>query len=153
MFTNFENMTLSTSKSKVCFFFQEVRFTLAQRAELKSFIQSIFKKEGKKLESINYIFVTDKALLDINRQFLQHDFYTDIITFDLSTSAEVQAEIYISVDRVRENASQLGVSFKSELHRVIFHGVLHLCGYKDKTKAESEKMRKMEEVYLKKFGL
>ena len=146
-------MTLSTSKSKVCFFFQEVKFTLAQRAELKSFIESIFKKEGKKLDSINYIFVTDKALLNINRQFLQHNFYTDIITFDLSSSEEIQAEIYISVDRVRENAAQLGVSFKSELHRVVFHGVLHLCGYKDKSRAECEKMRKMEDVYLMKYGL
>jgi len=146
-------MTLSTSKSKVCFFFQDVKITLTQRATLKTFIQSIFKKEGKKLESINYIFVNDKALLDINRQYLQHDFYTDIITFDLSASTEVQAEIYISVDRVKENAAQLGVSFKSELHRVIFHGVLHLCGYKDKSKTESEKMRKMEEVYLKKYGI
>ena len=146
-------MTLSASKSKVCFFFQDVKISLDQRTALKSFIQSIFKKEGKKLESINYIFVTDKALLDINRQFLQHDFYTDIITFDLSASEETQAEIYISVDRVRDNAFQHQVSFKSELHRVIFHGVLHLCGYKDKSKAESEKMRNMEEAYLKKYGL
>lgn len=139
------------SQSKVCFFYQGVKVTLQHRTRLKNYIQSIFKKEGKKLLSINYIYCTDKALLEINRQFLSHDFYTDIITFDLSDANEVQAEIYISVDRVKDNAVQLGVSFKSEMHRVIFHGVLHLCGYKDKSKHEKEEMRKMENLYLSKY--
>ncbi len=137
----------------IFFFFQEVKINLANRSELKKYIQSIFKKERKKLESINYIFCTDKALLEINRQYLSHDYYTDIITFDLSETSGVQAEIFISVERVKENALLLGVSFKSELHRVIFHGVLHLCGYKDKTKAEKERMRGKEEFYLKKYIL
>ncbi len=150
LFTNFEIMP---SQSKVCFFFQGVKVNLAKRAELKKYIQTIFKKEGRGLESINYIFCTDKALLGINRQYLNHDFYTDIITFDLSESDAVQAEIYISVDRVRENAVGLGVFFKSELHRVIFHGVLHLCGYKDKSGGENEKMREKEEFYLTKYEL
>jgi probable rRNA maturation factor len=141
-----------TSLSKVCFFYQGVQPGLTNRTVLKNFIESIFKKEGKKLLSINYIFCTDKALLEINRQFLSHDFYTDIITFDLSDFTAMQAEIYISVDRVRENAAGLGVTFKSELHRVIFHGVLHLCGYKDKTRREMEEMRGKEEYYLKKYG-
>ncbi len=109
--------------------------------------------EGKEIESVNYIFCTDKALLNINQQFLSHDFYTDIITFDLSDSKAIQAEIYISVDRVKENAQNLGVSFKSELHRVIFHGVLHLCGYRDKKVEEIKGMRRKEEFYLKKYGL
>lgn len=148
LFTNFENMPLSFSKSKVYFFFQEVKISLTRRTGLKKFIGSIFRKEGKKLKSINYIFCTDKALLEINRQFLSHDFYTDIITFDLSDSEEIQAEIYISVDRIRDNAAQLGTSFKSELHRVIFHGVLHLCGYKDKSQIDQAKMRKKEDLYL-----
>ncbi len=154
LFTNFENMPLSTSKSKVCFFFQGAKVSLDNRTQLKKYIESIFKKEGKKLESINYIFCTDKAVLEINRQFLAHDFYTDIITFGLSEAkAPIQAEVYISIDRVKENARQLGVSFKSELHRVIFHGVLHLCGYKDKSKKDIEEMRGKEEFYLKKYGL
>ena len=151
LFTNFENMLLSSSKSKVCFFFQEVKVNLAKRTEVKKYLQSIFKSEGKKIKSINYIFCTDKALLEINRQFLNHDFYTDIITFDLSETEVIEAEIYISIDRVKDNALQLGVSFKLELHRVIFHGVLHLCGYKDKSKAEKNKMRGKEEFYLKKY--
>jgi probable rRNA maturation factor len=141
------------SQSKVCFFYQGVKVTLQHRTRLKNYIQSIFKKEGKKLLSINYIFCTDNALLDINRQFLSHDFYTDIITFDLSDANEVQAEIYISVDRVKDNAVQLGVSFKSEMHRVIFHGVLHLCGYKDKSKQDMEEMRGKENLYLHKYFL
>ena len=153
LFTNFENMPLYISKSKVCFFFQGVKVSLAKRTQLKKYIQSVFKKEGKELQSINYIFCTDKAVLEINRQFLAHNFYTDIITFDLSELNTIQAEIYISVDRVKDNAAQLGVSFKSELHRVIFHGVLHLCGYKDKKRGEIEEMRSKEEFYLNKYGL
>lgn len=136
------------SFSKVCFFFENRDFSLKKRTILKRFIESIFKTEREKLESLNYIFVSDKRLLEINRQFLQHDYYTDIITFNLSVNASIHAEIYISIDRVKENAKKLGVSFKSELHRVIFHGALHLCGYKDKSKREREKMREREDFYL-----
>lgn len=108
--------------------------------------------EKKYLASLNYIFCTDKRLLEINRQYLKHDFYTDIITFPLSApKMPVEAEIYISIDRVRENAKTLDVSFKTELHRVIFHGALHLCGYGDKTKGEKEKMRGKEDKYLQKY--
>lgn len=139
---------MSLSKSKVYFFYQGVKSGLQSRTKLKKFIELIFKNEGRPLLSINYIFCTDKALLEINKQFLKHDFYTDIITFDLSESDEIAAEIYISVDRVRDNASLLGVSFKSELHRVIFHGALHLCGYSDKTKDQKAEMRGKEDFYL-----
>jgi probable rRNA maturation factor len=138
------------SLSKVCFFFEKRDFSLQNRTGLKAFVESIFKKEKKALASINYIFCSDKRLLEINRQFLNHDYYTDIITFDLSESSSTQAEIYISVDRVRDNAKQLGSSFKSELHRVVFHGALHLCGYRDKTTKEKEEMREKEGFYLKK---
>ena len=139
---------MSLSKSKVYFFYQGVKPGLQDRTKLKKFIELVFKKEGKRLLSINYIFCTDEALLEINKQFLKHDFYTDIITFDLSETADLTAEIYISIDRVRDNANTLGTSFKSELHRVIFHGVLHLCGYKDKTEIEKAKMRGKEDSYL-----
>jgi rRNA maturation RNase YbeY len=141
-------MPHSRSTSKIYFFFQDVRINLANQTQLKHFIHSIFGKEGKRLECLNFIFCTDKALLEVNRQFLSHDFYTDIITFDLSDSHNVQAEIYISIDRVKENAAMLGVSFKSELHRVIFHGVLHLCGYKDKSKDQKNLIRGKEDFYL-----
>jgi rRNA maturation RNase YbeY len=139
------------SKSKVCFFFEYKKFNLENRDRLKVFITSIFRKEKKKLFSISYIFCSDKKLLEINRQFLKHDYYTDIITFELSGSNSVQAEIYISVERVKENAKTLGVSFKSELHRVIFHGILHLCGYWDKKKSQKRGMREKEDFYLSSY--
>ena len=144
-------MPIPFSKSKVYFFFQEVKFTFTKRTALKKYIELIFRKEGKKLKSINYIFCSDKALLKINSQFLSHDFYTDIITFDLSESKEIQAEIYISIDRVRDNAASHGTAFQSELYRVIFHGVLHLCGFKDKNKAEQAKMREKEDYYIQSY--
>ena len=137
--------------STIQFFFEKRGMTLTNRAQLKEFIRSIFKKEKKKIPNLNYIFVSDKRLLEINRQYLLHDFYTDIITFDLSTAHSSEAEIYISVDRVKDNAKTLGVSFRSEIHRVIFHGALHLCGYKDKTKEQSKKMRKKEDTYLESY--
>ena len=145
-------MSSSVSKSKICFFFDKTNFRLEKRTELKSFIEILFKKEKKRLSSLNYIFCTDKRLLEINRQYLKHDDYTDIITFDLSTSDVTQGEIYISIDRVRENAKVLGLSFNSELHRVVFHGALHLCGYGDKTKAQLEEMRKKEDAYLSSYS-
>ena len=148
MFTNFEIMG---SNSKVHFFFKKKGFSLKNRSVLKKFIESIFRRERKKLASLNYIFCSDKDLLNINRQFLNHDFYTDIITFDLSVSDKVDAEVYISVDRVRENAEKMKVSFKSELHRVLFHGVLHLCSYNDKTKRDKAEMTSKEDFYLKQY--
>ena len=144
-------MGLSTSKSKICFFFEHNSFSLQHRTELKVFIETLFQKERKKLASINYIFCSDKRLLEINQQFLRHDYYTDIITFDFSETDATQAEIYISIDRVKDNAKTEGVSFKSELHRVIFHGALHLCGYKDKKKGERKIMREKEGLYLSKY--
>lgn len=137
-----------SSQSKVCFFFDSKNFTLGNRTALKDFIVSIFKREKCGLDSISYVFCSDKKLLKINKEFLHHDYYTDIISFDLSDSDRVNAEIYISIDRVKENAGLLNISFKSELHRVIFHGALHLCGYKDMTLREKETMRKVEDHYL-----
>ena len=136
------------SKSKVYFFFQGVRLTLKNRTALKGIIGKIFRKEKRTLESINYVFCSDKSLLEINRKYLKHDFYTDIITFDLSEKEKIIADVYISVDRVKDNASSLDVSFRSELHRVIFHGALHLCGYGDKTESQKLKMRDREDYYI-----
>ena len=123
--------------------------SLKERARLKQFIISLFRREKKPLAELNYIFCSDQRLLEINRQFLQHDFYTDIITFPLSDPGQpISGEIYISVDRVRDNAAAFGSSITKELHRVIFHGALHLCGYKDKSPREEKIMRKMEDHYL-----
>ena len=137
---------------RVQFFFLKHNVTLKQRQALKRFIQTIFKKEKRKLDNLTYIFCSDNYLLEINKSHLQHDYYTDIITFDLSETPDViTGEIYISTDRVRDNAATLNVSINEELHRVIFHGALHLCGYKDKTTKQSNEMRAAENVYLKAY--
>ena len=138
----------SASKSKVYFFFQ-APVSLQNRVKLKKFIESIFKKEKKKIQSLNYVFCTDEELLEINRQYLNHDYYTDIVSFELSKKDEpAEGDIYISIDRIRDNALSLGEPLYKEVHRVIFHGALHLCGYKDKTKSQSLEMRNKEEEYL-----
>jgi rRNA maturation RNase YbeY len=135
---------------KIKFFFPR-KTHLANRVKLKGFIELIFRKEGKKLGGLNYVFCSDKELLKINRDFLHHDNYTDIITFDISDGPSIQGEIYISVDRVRDNARRLGVSIKSELHRVIFHGALHLCGYRDKSNKDTKKMRQKEDMLINQY--
>lgn len=132
------------------FFFPYKKTILKERNKLKQFIGQLFKKEKTTLESIQYIFCTDDYLLEINRQYLNHDYYTDIITFNLGDSAVI-GEVYISIDRVKDNAATYKTSFKRELHRVIFHGALHLCGYKDKLNAEEKIMRAKEDRYLQEY--
>jgi rRNA maturation RNase YbeY len=130
--------------------------SLRDRTRLKGFLRLLFQKEKVKLAELQYIFCSDDRLLEINKQFLNHDYYTDIITFNLSAgkaNQPINAEIYISVDRVRENARDFNSSVQMELHRVIFHGALHLCGYKDKTRKDQAEMRKMEDRYLRLYGL
>jgi len=135
--------------SQIHFFFQKVPSNLKNIRKLRAFILQLFKEEGIQIDNINYIFCTDKALHKINKDYLNHDFYTDIITFNLSASGSIiNGEIYISTERVKENAMTFKNSFQKELHRVIFHGALHLCGYKDKSAGEKVKMRKKERYYL-----
>ena len=141
----------STTESKIYFFFQ-APVNLSKRTRLKAFIQEIFKKEKVRLETLNYIFCMDKELLEINRRYLQHDYYTDIITFELSAKGEpVVGDIYISIERVKENALSRVEPIYKELLRVIFHGVLHLCGYKDKKAEQKKMMRLLEDTYLKAY--
>jgi rRNA maturation RNase YbeY len=140
---------VTAKKTKVHFFSHDIRTSLKNTATLKHFIESIFKKERQSLNSINYIFCSDRIILEINKKYLNHDFYTDVITFDLSTNNKaITAEVYISIERIRDNAKQLGLSIKSELHRVLFHAALHLCGYNDKKKKDKEAMRKKEDELL-----
>jgi probable rRNA maturation factor len=141
----------SATKSAIYFFF-ETKVSLKDRTRIKSLIASVFRKEGVKLGSLNYIFCTDKRLLKINRDYLKHDYFTDIITFELSPKGEpIEGEIYISVDRVKENAQSMETGFKQELLRVILHGALHLCGYQDKTASQVKQIRQKEEFYLSKI--
>ncbi|MFT3949623.1 MAG: rRNA maturation RNase YbeY [Agriterribacter sp.] len=132
------------------FFFPYKKNILTNRNKLKLFIQQLFKKEKISLGSLQYIFCSDDFLLDINKQYLKHNYYTDIITFNLGEKV-VDGEIYVSIDRVKDNAETYKTSFKRELHRVIFHGALHLCGYKDKLNEEIEVMRAKEERYLQEY--
>lgn len=137
-----------TISSTIRFHFSE-KINLKDRRIVKATLNTLFKREGKKLADLQYIFVSDERLLEINRQFLQHDFYTDIITFPLSGPKQpISGDIYISVDRVRENAREYGNTVTQELLRVIFHGALHLCGYRDKTRQEEKIMRQLEDKYL-----
>lgn len=128
---------------------------------MKETVLKLFKKEGHTLEQLDVIFCSDEYLLDMNQRFLNHDTYTDIITFDLSNRKEVAAlgkklpvtgELYISVDRILDNAKMLGVDRTTELRRVIYHGCLHLCGYGDKKKKDIEVMRAKEEQYLRVYA-
>lgn len=130
----------------------EVKVNLKEKIKLKSFLKDLFAKEGQGLKDLHYIFCSDTYLLEINKEFLQHDTYTDIVTFEMGEDPAItEGEIYISVDRVGENAEKFKVPVNQELHRVIFHGALHLCGFKDKSKSDNELMRKKEDEYLVKY--
>jgi len=136
----------------VTFFFLKKNISLTKRKQLKAQLAALFKNEGRQLKNLNYIFCSDEYLLKVNQTHLRHNYYTDIITFDLSENQqETEGEIYISTDRVRENAQKLKITIKEEVHRVVFHGALHLCGYKDKTKSDKAKMRSKENHYLEQY--
>lgn len=136
----------------VSFHYDDQHFYFPQRNQFKQFLLSILSNHQRKVESIRIIFCSDARLLAINQQFLKHNTYTDIITFELSSSTQpLVAEMYISIDRVRDNARRYSVQFLQELQRVMIHGVLHLCGYKDKTTKEANQIRSMEDHYLNLF--
>jgi probable rRNA maturation factor len=139
--------------SAIHFFFPAPVAGLRKRNALKSFLSKTAKNNKRPIESLNVIFCSDDYLLEINRSYLQHDYYTDIITFDLSSSPKspITAELYISIDRVKDNARQMGTTIQRELHRVIFHGLLHLVGYKDKSPRDQKQMREKEEQLLRKY--
>ena len=135
--------------AKINFHFQSEFFTIPNKGKLKKHIEYIFNTENKIFTDLNIIFCSDKFLLKINTQYLSHDFYTDVITFNLSQNRnEIIGEIYISVQRVKENARSLSIPFFIELHRVMYHGVLHLCGYNDANQKSKRLIRKREECYL-----
>ena len=126
--------------------------SLRSRTELKTFINKQCLKEGIHIETLQYVFCSDAFVLDINKRFLNHNFYTDIISFDLSEQkGRLIGDVYISIDRVKENAKTEGNLYTHELLRVIFHGALHFCGYKDKKPADQKMMRSMEDKWLKAY--
>jgi probable rRNA maturation factor len=156
--TNKTIVLLTTSallKSYFCrpmstrFHLEDIKYRLQHKTTLKEWIKTSVHAEGKEVGTINVILCSDEYLLHMNRQFLDHDYYTDIITFDYSQKNIISGDLYISIDRVKDNASKLKTLQEFELYRVIIHGVMHLCGYKDKRKNDVKIMRSKEDLYLK----
>ena len=127
------------------------RSNLSERRALKEFLRNLFYSEGYKVNTVDIIFCTDKYLLNLNKRHLKHDYYTDTLTFLISNQPGIIGEIYISSPRVRINAKSYNCSYQEELCRVIIHGCLHLCGYKDHPKAAFYKMETIQENYLDKW--
>jgi rRNA maturation RNase YbeY len=136
------------------FYEEQAKAGLKDKRKLSAFLDGLVGKHRKEVKtcSLAYIFCTDEFLLEMNQQFLSHDTFTDIITFDMSGSMDtLEGEIYISVERVRENAAKFKTTYQDELHRVIFHGALHLCGFKDKKPADQKAMRANEDLCLQQY--
>lgn len=131
------------------FIAEDIDFKIGEIRKTKKWLTDLIKAEGYRLRDLNYIFMSDEGLLKMNQSYLDHDTYTDIITFDNSDNEdEIEGDIFISIDRVKENAKTYDVEFTNELRRVLAHGALHLCGYPDKKPEEALKMRQMEDKYL-----
>ena len=135
----------------ISFFNEDIEFQIENNHSITVWINSVIDENKYLPGTINYIFSSDEYLLKLNRQYLEHDTYTVIITFDYSTGKVLSGDIFISIDRVKENALKFKKTFENELHRVMIHGILHLCGFKDKTDAESKEMRQREDHYLEKL--
>lgn len=143
------SMGLSPSLiSEISFNNVDLDYSLRSKTLLKNWIISAIKKEKKKPGNISFNFSSDDYLLKVNREHLNHDYYTDIITFDFCEDNIISGDIYISIDRVKDNAKLMKKTISNELHRVIIHGVLHLCGYKDKKPVDAKQMRDKEDYYL-----
>lgn len=130
----------------------EINFVLKRKSSIKQWLEQVVLAEKKRVGSINFMFATDEFVLDQNKRFLKHNTYTDIITFHNNEGACLNGDILISIDRVKENATKLNLSFDEELKRVMVHGVLHLCGYKDKSPEDTKTMRAKENKALKLFS-
>ncbi|PKG43547.1 rRNA maturation RNase YbeY [Psychroflexus sp. MES1-P1E] len=132
-------------------FYSTTDFDISNQKEYRLWLLSVIESEQKTLGELTYVFCSDEYLLDINQTYLQHDTLTDIITFDYTDGDSISTEIYISIDRVKENAKEFGVDFEKELKRVMAHGVLHCCGYKDLTEEEKDLMRAKENLKIELF--
>ena len=130
------------------YFSDGITFHLEGKRKISQWLRQLVAEEEKKTGNLHYIFVSDEIILEINKKYLQHNDYTDIITFDDTIGDTISGEMYISIDSVRRNAKDYHVDFRKELFRVMAHGVLHLCGYKDKTNKERQKMRAAEDKFL-----
>ncbi|KFC40014.1 rRNA maturation RNase YbeY [Elizabethkingia anophelis] len=132
-------------------YFYENVAPISDEEKRAEWLEKLILEEGKKTGDINYILCNDEYLLEINRQYLDHDYYTDIITFDYCKGKIISGDIFLSLQRVLDNASMLETKQEEELNRVLAHGILHLCGYKDKTEEEQKTMRSKEDYYIGKY--
>lgn len=135
------------------FFSEEISFKPKNVAKLKAWLKEVAAEEGYQIGTLNYVFCNDEYILQANKQYLQHDYYTDIITFDYTNKQKISGDLIVSIDTVSSNAEMFGVDANHELSRVVVHGVLHLCGYKDKQPEEEVLMREKENYYLNKFNV
>ena len=140
------------STERICFQTQDINLVVKEKNKVRQWIVDAIKNEGKKTGDITYIFCSDEYLLTMNQQYLQHDDYTDVITFDYTEGDRVSGDIFISFERVLDNSIQLKTTPEDELHRVMIHGVMHLCGYKDKQPKERANMTVKENQYLGVFS-
>ena len=129
----------------------ETNFQLDNETQFSDWISKVILSESKKEGDINYVFCDDEYILEINKQYLDHDYYTDIISFDYSVGNELNGDIFVSIERVKENATDFNATFDEELKRVIIHGILHYCGYKDKSEEDEALMRSKEDDKTKMF--
>ena len=130
------------------FSYHETSFRLPKTRAVREWILSIAALHNSTIENIGVVFCTDSFLLEMNRQYLSHDYFTDIITFDYSEDKRLAGELYISIDRVRENAKTMGIAFRDEVHRILVHGILHLIGFSDKSKPNRKQMQEQEDLAL-----
>lgn len=134
--------------SSIRFFAEDTPYQLRKRNLLRQWLQQVVAEHGKKLDELSIVICSDDFLLSVNQEYLNHDYFTDIITFDYGEDNSVSGDVFVSIDRVRDNAKELGLKVTDELHRVLVHGILHLLGYSDKSKAEKQEMRTKEDYCL-----
>ena len=132
----------------ISFFNEQIEMPSIQKTVIRNWVKQVAALHGKRVGEISYIFCNDEKILEVNRQYLQHDYYTDIITFDYTEGDKISGDLFISLDTVRSNAEQFHQSYDQELHRVIIHGILHLCGQNDKGPGEREQMEAAEDRAL-----
>jgi rRNA maturation RNase YbeY len=125
--------------------------SFVSKKDLKNAVKHLVLNEGKRLKDLSLVFTDDDYLLEVNKQYLNHDYFTDVITFDYSDFPEVSGDVMISLDRVKDNALSMNLAYELEFYRVVFHGMLHLCGYKDKNKEDVVVMREKEDFYIQWF--
>ncbi|MBQ7182214.1 MAG: rRNA maturation RNase YbeY [Bacteroidaceae bacterium] len=134
--------------SNIQFLAEDVEMPAINQAQIRAWVEAVARYYEKKVAHVTYIFVNDERIMTVNRKFLQHDYYTDIITFDYSEGPVISGDLFISLDTVSSNAEELGLPYRQELHRVIIHGILHLCGINDKGPGEREIMEAAENKAL-----